>query len=147
MQRTDDTLATLREAYLKRRANLVRFFTARLGSRADAEALVREILVKLPTVRRADAGADPAAVLYRIGAELLAQRDPPAAPRGANFDEPLRSAQLAGAIEALPPLMRRAVQLHKLDGLTLAETAQAMGISESDVEKHLGGALKALLSG
>ena len=154
MQRTDDTLETLREAYLKRRANLVRFFTARFGSKRAAEALVRDILVKLPTLKPADKTQDPAALLYRIGADLLAQRNADAAqPRVQSTGEPApedarhRSDQLASAIKALPPQMQRAFRLHKLEGLTLTETAQTMGISESDVEKHIGGALKALLSG
>ena len=153
MQRIDDTLETLREAYLKRRRNLVRFFTARLGSAVAAEELVREILVKLPALKPAEAGQDPAALLYRIGADILAQR---ATPRGQAqpvqyADDPSiptgeeRLDQLAAAIEALPPRTREAFRLHRLEGLTLAETAQAMGVSESMVEKHVGGALKALL--
>ncbi len=153
MQRIDDTLETLREAYLKRRRNLVRFFTARLGSAIAAEDLVREILVKLPTLKPGDAGQDPAALLYRIGADILAQRDiPRGQPQPVQYaDDPAmptgdeRLDKLAAAVETLPPQMREAFRLHRLEGLTLAETAQAMGVSETMVEKHIGGALKALL--
>ncbi|MEO6377917.1 MAG: sigma factor-like helix-turn-helix DNA-binding protein [Caulobacteraceae bacterium] len=142
----------MREAYLKRRANLLRFFAARLGSKAAAEKLVRDILVKMPTLRTAAGVQDPAVELYQIGADLLAQRR---APRDliAISGEPApetgdgRLEQLAAAVEALPPLMQQAFRLHKLEGWTIAETAQAMGASEREVEKYIGGALKALLAG
>lgn len=152
MQRIDDRLESLREAYLKRRRNLVRFFTARIGSAAEAEALVRDILLRLPAVR--DAGDDPAALLYRIAADLLAERGQPGggiAPEavandlaGQSADDP-RLDELAAAIEALPPRAREAFRLHKLDGLSVADTARAMGVPESEAEKHIGEALKALL--
>jgi DNA-directed RNA polymerase specialized sigma24 family protein len=40
--------------------------------------------------------------------------------------------------------MGRAFRLHKLEGLSHAETARAMGISVKVVEKHVSAALKAL---
>ena len=51
------------------------------------------------------------------------------------------------AVEAaadLPPQMQRAFRLHKLEGLSHAETAQAMGISVKSVEKHISAALRTL---
>ena len=56
-----------------------------------------------------------------------------------------RLAKLVAELETLPPRMRRAFQLHKLEGMSHAETARAMGISISAVEKHVSGALKALM--
>ncbi len=56
-----------------------------------------------------------------------------------------RLLRLAALVEEMPAKMREAFRLHKLDGLTQAETAKAMKISVSAVEKHIGAALKALL--
>ncbi len=50
------------------------------------------------------------------------------------------------ALDELPPQCRKAFRLHKLDGLSHAETAAAMGISRSAVEKHISAALKFLLA-
>ena len=55
-----------------------------------------------------------------------------------------RLRQLVEAAEALPPQMGKAFRLHKLQGLSHAETAQQMGLSKKAVEKHVSAALKAL---
>ena len=56
-----------------------------------------------------------------------------------------RLVKLMASLESLPPRMREAFKLHKLEGLSHAETARSMGISISAVEKHISGALKLLL--
>jgi RNA polymerase sigma-70 factor (ECF subfamily) len=48
------------------------------------------------------------------------------------------------AIERLPPGARRAVTLHRIDGLPHADVAAVMGISRSGVEKHIAVAMKQL---
>jgi RNA polymerase sigma factor (sigma-70 family) len=53
--------------------------------------------------------------------------------------------RVAEQLEALPPQCRRAFLLRKLDGLSQAQIAAEMGISESTVEKHLGKALRMIL--
>ena len=55
-----------------------------------------------------------------------------------------RLRQLVEAAAELPPQMQRAFRLHKLQGLSPAETARAMGISVKSVEKHISAALKTL---
>ena len=114
---------------------------------------------------------NPSAYLYKTGANLMLDRlrqerrgaardgawremrsitaggedvaDEPAA------DDALASRQrlqrLATAVDGLPPQMQRAFRLHKLDGLSHAETARKMAISISAVEKHISAALKFLL--
>lgn len=157
--------------YLEKRANLVRFFAARLGSLESAEDLAQDLYLKLSTMTPVEDVQNPMALLYRMGANLMLDRlrqgrrsaarddawlkiervtlggedvedQPPA-------DEALaarqRLAQLIAAVEHLPARMRQAFQLHKLQGLSHAETARAMGVSVSAVEKHVSGALKALL--
>jgi RNA polymerase sigma-70 factor (ECF subfamily) len=157
--------------YLDKRANLVRFFAARLGALEAAEDLAQDLYLKLSTMEPVEDVQNPTALLYRMGANLMLDRlrrerrgavrddawlkaerttlggedvvdQPPA-------DEALagrqRLAQLMAGLETLPPRMREAFRLHKLEGMSHAETARAMGISISAVEKHVSGALKALL--
>lgn len=163
----DDPLLAL---YLNRRANLVRFLAARAGSAAAAEDLAQELYLKLATRDRSAPVANPMALLYRMALNLMLDRargesraaardtawrqvahtelggvevadDPPA-------DEAAASAQrlrlLVAAVQDLPPQAGRAFRLHKLEGLSHAETARAMGLSVKAVEKHVSAALKAL---
>ena len=160
----------LLDLYLERRPNLVRFFAARTGSPAAAEDLAQELYLKLAT-REPDVAADnPTALIYRIALNLMLDRargetraaardaawrhaahatlggedvaDLPPADEAAASRQRLR--QLVDAVAELPPQMQRAFRLHKLDGLSHAQTAQAMGISVKSVEKHVSAALKAL---
>jgi RNA polymerase sigma factor (sigma-70 family) len=173
MQRSDERQSLLLDAYLQRRGDLVRFFAARMGSAAAAEDLVQDIFVRLSTLAP-EAMAEvqnPSAFIYRMGVNLMLDRrrqEQRSATRDESWrqtsrsmqgdreiaDEPSaedtvaarqRLAKLTTAIAALPPQMQRAFRLHKLEGLTHAETARAMGISQSAVEKHISAALKALL--
>ncbi|HQP21566.1 MAG TPA: sigma factor-like helix-turn-helix DNA-binding protein, partial [Phenylobacterium sp.] len=53
-----------------------------------------------------------------------------------------RLARIMEAVDSLPAPVREAFRLHKLEGLSHAETAQAMGVSRSSVEKYLMASLK-----
>ncbi|WP_374471111.1 RNA polymerase sigma factor [Phenylobacterium sp.] len=159
----------LLQAYLVRRAHLVRFFAARVGA-AAAEDLAQELYLKLAG-RPAGAEADNvAAFLFRTATNLMLDRtrgERRAAARDAAWrttahvdlgaeqlaDEPpadeavasrQRLRQLVDAVAELPPQMQRAFRLHKLEGLSHAETARVMGLSVKSVEKHVSAALKAL---
>jgi RNA polymerase sigma-70 factor (ECF subfamily) len=55
-----------------------------------------------------------------------------------------RARLLAEAVADLPPKMGQAFRLHKLDGKSQAETAQAMGVSVKMVEQHIAAAIKNL---
>jgi RNA polymerase sigma factor (sigma-70 family) len=164
---TDDPLLAL---YLERRANLLRFFAARAGSTAAAEDLLQELYLKLAARDREVTADSPAALIYRIALNLMLDRargDARSAARDAAWrrtahaslgeedvagevpaDEAVASRQrlrqLVDAVAVLPPQMQRAFRLHKLEGLSHAQTAQAMGISVKSVEKHISAALKAL---
>jgi RNA polymerase sigma-70 factor (ECF subfamily) len=161
------------ETFLQRRAALVRYFTVRTGSSARAEDLVQEIYLKIASLDdRAKAEVrNPAAFLYRLGANLMLDRlkqdrrgmvrdeawrrhqgletaageasDEPAADEVLAAKQRLR--QLSVAVEELTPQVRRAFVLHKLNGKSQVETAQAMNISRSAVEKHVSAALKHLM--
>lgn len=164
---TDDPLLA---AYLERRANLVRFLAVRAGSVPAAEDLAQELYLKLAARDRSEPVGAPVAMLYRMALNLMLDRargearaaardtawreaahaqvagvdvaDLPPADEAADSAQRLR--QLVDAVAELPPQAGRAFRLHKLEGLSHAETARAMGLSVKAVEKHVSAALKAL---
>lgn len=166
----DNVASDLTRVYLEKRESLLHYFTMRLNSRAAAEDLVQEMYVRLAT---ADVGPieHPVAFLYRLGTNLMLDRarqrrraetrddawqdirhvriggedidnHPPADQVVADRQ---RLAKLLAALEDLPPQRRTAFRLHKLEGLSHAATAKAMGISLSAVEKHMSAALRQLV--
>lgn len=160
---------SLTAAYLKKRADLVRFFTVRTGSAAAAEDVVQEIWLKLSTTEAPDDLRSPEAYLYRIGSNVLLDRrrhDRRQAAREAGWalvaagpgpdpaaEEPppdqaiaarQRLAAVLSALDDLPPKAAHAFRLHKLEGLSHAEVAQRMGVSRSAVEKYMIAALRHL---
>ena len=61
----------LARAYMERRADLVRVFTARLRSQARAEDLVQAMFEKVMAVPAQEHIGNPVAYLYRLGANLM----------------------------------------------------------------------------
>ena len=166
LSRDEDVLV---RTYLARRETLVRFFAARAGRRA-AEDLTQELYLKLVSRNEMAEAENPLALLYRIATNLMLDRargerrsaaregawrqaahaslggedvaeEPPADEAVASRQ---RLRQLVDAVAELPPQMQRAFRLHKLEGLSHAETARVMGLSVKSVEKHVSAALKAL---
>ena len=163
----DDPLLAL---YLERRTNLIRFLAARSGSMTAAEDLAQELYLKLASRDREAEVGNPQAMLYRMALNLMVDRargearaaardtawrqvartelggvdisDEPPADEAAGSAQRLR--QLVAAVELLPPQAGRAFRLHKLEGLSHAETAKVMGLSVKAVEKHVSAAVKAL---
>jgi RNA polymerase sigma-70 factor (ECF subfamily) len=157
--------------YLERRAEPERYFSVRLRSEEAARELVQEIFLKLS---RGSFGTidNPTAFLYRLGSNLMMdhikqrQRSVrriaawghvygPVAGGEVASDEPaaddvlMAREQLALVVEAvreLPVKVQEAFRLHKLEGLTHAETAAVMGVSRSSVEKYLSTCLKQILA-
>jgi RNA polymerase sigma factor (sigma-70 family) len=157
-------------AFLEKRENLLLFLAARTRSLESAEDLVQDLYLKIAAL---EPGADvraPTALLYRMASNLLidqvrsAQRS---SRRNAEWrmdtrvirggedvvDEPPADEVLAGkqqirllteAVAALPPKMGQAFRLHKLEGLSQAHTAQAMGVSTKMVEQHIQAAIRHL---
>jgi RNA polymerase sigma-70 factor (ECF subfamily) len=156
--------------YLEKRPNLVRMFAAKLGSTAAAEDLVQDLYLRLTTIKGGDI-ANPMGLFYQIGSNLMldrirtqsramardtAWRDARRVSMGGEdiADEPsaddaiaARQAlvKAAAAIDALPPRMRQAFRLRRVEGYSQAETAQIMGVTVKAVEKHMSAALKLLL--
>lgn len=168
---TNGLTPALLAAYLERREDLKRYFALRLGSAEAAEDLVQDIYFKVSAGAALGEIGNPAAFLYRLGTNLMLDRlkqqrratardtswaqvqtvaiGGEAAVDAPPADEALvqrqRLARMLAALDELPPACRRAFRLHKLDGLSHAETAAAMGVSKSTIEKHIGAALKHLL--
>ncbi len=156
--------------YLEKREALIRYFTARLGSLAAAEDLVQDIYVKLQLLKADAPVQNEAAFLYRLGSNLMLDKlrqqrratvrdtdwrdinttlvegqevaEAPTAEEAVAARQ--RLLQLLAAIEALPEQQRKAFRLHRLEGLSQAETAAALGVSVSSVEKYIRAALKQL---
>jgi len=163
--------SALLSAYLAKREDLKRYFTLRLRSPEAAEDLVQDMYVKVSGAADADV-SNPVAFLYRMGSNLMLDRIKHARRsmardggwQGVNTvqlggetlaEEPgaddalaarQRLGQVVAALDNLSPTCRRAFRLHKLEGLSHAETAAAMGISKSAIEKHISTALRHLLA-
>lgn len=166
----DSDKAALLGLYEEKRSNLVRFFSARLGSRAEAEDIVQDLYIRLSGMEITGPIDNPSALLHRIGSNLMLDRLRSQKRSGARdndwrdvntmviaghevADEPAADDVVAGrerlqavvaAIEDLPEKTQQAFRLHKLEGLSHAETARRMGITVSTVEKHISSALKTL---
>lgn len=137
---------------------------------AMAEDLVQDLYLKVAGLDPKAEVRAPEALLYRMAANLMvdhlrsAQRS---SRRSAEWrietqtvlgghdvaqeaaaDEVVvgkeRVRQLAAAVASLPPQMGRAFRLHKLEGLSQAQTAQAMGVSVKMVEAHVAAAIRQL---
>ena len=167
----DDNQKRLLSTYLERRSELVRHFRARLRSDEAAEDLVQEIYLRLSRPTEGEIG-NPGAYLYRLGTNLMLDRikmqrratNRDAAWRDANtkvlagyevadgssaddvVDARQRLALIMEVVGELSPQVQRAFRLHKLEGLSHAETAQAMNVSRSSVEKYMMTCLQRILA-
>lgn len=168
VERVDDPLLA---AYLQRRDELIAYFRVRLRSEEAARDLVQDLYLKIADVRPEEV-ENPGAFLYRVGTNLMLDRIKQRARAGrrdadwrdsvttaaggqdlANepaADDALAARERLGKIIAvvneLPPAVRQAFRLHKLEGLSHAETAKAMGLSRSSIEKYMMLALKSILT-
>jgi RNA polymerase sigma factor (sigma-70 family) len=162
-------LGLLAATYLEKRDALVRFFTLRSGSAAEAEDIVQELFLRIAQVDAATI-ENPGAFLYKLGTNVLIDRararrraalredvyaraSSTAAATEPAADAPSPEAawasrrqleQVMATVQAFPAQRRRVFIMHKLDGLSYAEVAAALGISRSAVEKHMMAALKQL---
>ncbi|WP_293904390.1 RNA polymerase sigma factor [Phenylobacterium sp.] len=165
-----DARSALLAAYLERRGDLTRFFTLRLKSAAAAEDLVQDIYLRIAAVEPSVEVRNAAGYLYRLGSNLMLDRirgERRSAARDHEWrdnhrtligsdevsedpsaDDAVAARQRLAAIVAivseLPEQTQRVFRMHKFEGLSHAEVAQALGISRSAVEKHCMTVLKRL---
>jgi RNA polymerase sigma-70 factor (ECF subfamily) len=165
-----DARPALLAAYLERRAELVRFFTLRLRSDAAAEDLVQEIYLRIASAAPSAEVRNPAGYLYRLGSNLMLDRlrgerraaardhewraanrtsigsddlaEDPAADDAVAAKQRLQA--IVVALGDMPEQTQRVFRMHKFDGMSHGEVAQALGISRSAVEKHCMAVLRRL---
>ena len=159
------------EAYFARREELKRFFAARFGSAEQAEDLVQDLYLKVASLDPNQVVDNPGGYLYRLAMNQMLdhvrqharsslrdgawRRTYTQALGGEDIaDEPAiedaitakrRLADLISGVDALPEKTRNVFRLHKFEGLTHAQTAARLGMSQRMVEKHVRAALKILL--
>ncbi|RZF63036.1 sigma-70 family RNA polymerase sigma factor [Sphingomonas populi] len=154
------------QIYQESRGELLRFLTARVGDRAEAEDLLHDLWLR---IQSSDAGpiANGRSYLYRAAQNLVLDRararqrrlvretawsgygddgatSEPADPRAdieAEIAAREDAAALAAALAKLPEKAGMVFRLHKIDGLPHAEIAARLGISRSGVEKHIATAM------
>ncbi len=142
--------------FLARRPMLLRLFTARLGSRDEAEELLQDMWVKLDALSNHPV-ADPAAFLFRVAANLAtdkriasgrrvardtawmehrpAAKDLPDAERALIARDEWRVVE--SALNGMPERMATALRLSRIEGKPQRAIAEELGISVSGVEKLL----------
>lgn len=168
----DPSQSRLVSAYLEKRDNLLRFFTMRAGSLAEAEEIVQEMYLRIG-VRDDSAIENPIGYLYRLGTNVMFDRARSRnraivrddayyqAVQGNGGGEPEADApspeaawaarsrleRVLATIEKMPPQRRRAFVMHKIDGLSHADIADTLRISRSAVEKLIIAGLRDLAAG
>lgn len=161
MARHDATalIASFQENY----EDLLRFLTRRIGNVERAADVAQDTYLRLAALPAANADIQsPRAYVYRVAGNLAIDTLRREGRLGSNFtfveaDESIvdsapspeatllareRLRQLDAALEELPAKARLALLLNRLDGLTFAEIALRLGVSESMVAKYIGRALR-----
>lgn len=143
-----------------------RFFLAKLGPEADIEDLVQDLYLKVINLGDEPVN-NPPAFLYRLASNLMLDRlrqRRRAVARDADWRNSNRTSvgpvdvvdapdaesaviarqrldRVMTALATLSPRTQQIFRLHKIDGLSYAQTAAALGISKSAVEKQISLAL------
>ncbi len=167
-----DVQSDLMRAYLAKREDLIRYFAGRLRSRDAAEDLIQDLFVRVQALETGEAIENTSAYLFRLANNMMLDRlrsgrrsveregawrraqgvevagqdvmDEASPEQAVAARERLR--RTLAAIQSLPPRTRQAFQLHRLEGLSQEQTAQALGVSRKTVEKQVSAALRQLLA-
>jgi RNA polymerase sigma factor (sigma-70 family) len=144
-------------------ADLVRYLVRRTGDPVCAADIVQDVYVRIATTQ-ADMGAigNERAYLYRVAGNLAIDSlrrdgrqsnllsgeepgedliDPAPSPEQVAMDRD-QLQQLDAALETLPAKARLALLLFRIDGLSHAEIAVRLNVSNSMVAKYIGQALR-----
>jgi len=149
MQQAPDDGQGAFDAY---RAALRAFVARRVDDAAEVEDLVQEACARLVASARERTVDEPRAYLFRIAANLIADRHRralPVVPLSPEIDPPVRPAQedrrrvadlqaaLEAALDELSPRCREVFVMRRFDERGTGEIARALGISPRMVQKHL----------
>jgi RNA polymerase sigma factor (sigma-70 family) len=143
--------------------DLLRFLTRRLGNGHDAADVIQDAYLRLAAVQDGALSVrDARAYVFRVAGNLAIDRlrgdgraaahlaaaeareeiaDQAPSPEAAVLARE-RLRLLDEALDRLSPNARRALLLNRLDGLTHAEIARRLGVSESMVAKYIAQALR-----
>lgn len=154
---TQETEPTPEVLFKNHYARLVRGLAVGSGSADDAADAVQEAFIELCLRwERIRSYEDPVGWVRRVAVNRLIKRNRSLRRRTVAIqqmarpvsfhpqDEAAGSLDLAKAMKSLPGQQRLAVALHYVSGLTVAETADAMGISKGTADTHLHRARQAL---
>jgi len=151
----------LRALFLAHRRELEVYLMRQVYCRDTAADLLQETFLRLVQQPPTTELSNVRAYLYRIARNLaidhfrrderrqtfptpldrLAGLPDQAVPVDQVLDAAQRLDLLRRAMAELPPRTREIFELNRIEGLTYAEVAQRLGISESSVQKHLARAL------
>jgi RNA polymerase sigma-70 factor (ECF subfamily) len=142
----------LDEGFDAYRAALRAFVARRIADQAEVDDLVQEACARLVASARERTVDEPQAYLFRIAANLIADRHRrmlPMVPVTAEIDPPVRAAQedrrrvadlqaaLERALDELSPRCREVFVMRRFDERGTGEIARELGISPRMVQKHL----------
>lgn len=143
-------------------ADLLRFLSRRMGDSQRAADVAQDTWLRLADQDDDDAVRDPRAYLFRVAGNLAIDNlrresrlaelhegeavldelcDPRATPESRLLAQE-HLARLDVALAQLPPKVRQALLLNRLDGLSYAQIATRLGVSESMVGKYLVQAMR-----
>ncbi len=158
--------------YLEQRPALLRFLSARLRCPELAEDVLQDLYIKLDSARLTTEIDNPSGFLFRMASNLSLdhirknkrarlrdeawsdlhnekagndyQADTPDADAALIARE--RLSALRTRLETLSPKAREAFDRHKFQGQSYKQIAEEMGVSIGTVGKHLGKALKHIMT-
>ncbi|MBJ9976776.1 RNA polymerase sigma factor [Pseudomonas sp. S75] len=151
----------LKRLFIKHAKTLQGLLTRKVRDPQLAADLVQESFLRLAEQQRQEALDNPPGYLYRTAHNLMIdhlrqqqRRKTDLVPHEAlegiveerpGLDEQVAReqhlARLQAIVETLPERTRLVFRLNRLEGLTHAEVARRLGISDSSVQKHLAKAL------
>jgi RNA polymerase sigma-70 factor (ECF subfamily) len=167
MRRVDDERALwLAANVLPHEAVLRAWLRSHRLIQADVEDVLQETYAAVAGLERVDHIRDSRTYLFSVARRLMVRclrrkrvisidamaeidiselpADEPSLEAQTDSGEELR--RVVAQIDMLPAKCRRAFLLRKVDGMSQAQIAAEMGIAESTVEKHLGKALRLLMT-